>query len=331
MRATRGSALVAGAAALGLTGEWLARRLAIADLTVPSDPMPEAHWKLRRIDELRAQRRLPDTLLIGASVLDADIDPTVMERCAPELGSVFNACLTGSETDALTRWWQVIRDQVRPARVAIEVHPLMVHGETSMMTEPVNRALGTLPPPSSSPPRSLPSALSLRPGDLRPDRLRGAFKARSVGTSLRTDRNLANGHLHRFRDTPFEEGIKSLPPDWYEVIGIDPWPNPDYERYFAFAGQVKDDVSDVTLVVSPLALNSTTSTGNGHDSYLSYGDHIMDVGASRGFQTIDLRSHFTSAEDFADPFHLRRSAVVRASRLLANGMSGRGTTDRRPT
>jgi hypothetical protein len=299
----------------------LARRLALVDATPDVTPHAEAEWKLLRVGELRAQRQLPETVLLGASVLDADIDPDVVERTAPELGRVFNACLGGSETMSLASWWQILRCEITPVRAAIEVHPLMVHGQTSLMAASVNEALSRLEPRKSVPATPRVAATTLRGRDLGPSRVIKAVRARSEGTSLRTDRNLPNGHLHRFRAVPFDDGIRTLPADWYEAIGIDPRPNPDVQQYLDFALAVKADVGDVMLVVSPLALHSTTSTTGGYDSYVEYGDTIVAECPALGFPVLDLRPHFTSFTDFADPFHLRSWAITRASRLLASALA----------
>jgi len=314
-------ALGATATALGITAESLARRLTLVDASPDVTPHAEAEWKIMRLAELRAQRRLPSTVLLGASVLDADIDPDVVERSAPHLRPVFNACLGGSETMSLASWWRILRHEVRPDRAAIEVHPLMVHGETSLMAASVNEALSRLEPRSCPSRSSRVAATTLRREDFKRGRVTQALHARSNGTGLRTDRNLSNGHLHRFRDVPFEEGIRTLPRDWYEAIGIDPRPNPDVQQYVDFALAVKADVGDVMLVVSPLALHSTASTAGGYDSYVQYGDTIVAECPGLGFPVLDLRPHFTSFADFADPFHLRSWAITRASQLLAGALT----------
>jgi hypothetical protein len=324
------AALGLAGAALGLGAESLARRLELVDATPRLTPHGEPEWKLLRLGELRAQRLLPQTVLLGASVLDADIDPDVVQRSAPELGQVFNACLGGSETMSLAAWWQILRREITPERAAIEVHPLMVHGQTSLMAASVNEALGRLEPRRSAPVAPQVASTGLRPRDFGRGRLNAAVRARSQGTALRTDRNLPNGHLHRFRDVHFDEGIRTLPVDWYEAIGIDPSPNPDVQQYVDFASAVKADVGDVMLVVSPLALHSTSSTAGGYDSYVEYGDSIVAECPALGFPVLDLRPYFTSFVDFADPFHLRSWAIRRASHLVAVALveafgSGRST------
>jgi hypothetical protein len=51
-----------------------------------------------------------------------------------------------------------------------------------------------------------------------------------------------------------------------------------------------------------------------------YGDTIVSQGPTWGFPVLDLRPHFTDLDDYADPFHLRATAVVRASRLVGESL-----------
>lgn len=286
----------------------------------------EAGWKFQRLRETVASGRPPDVLLIGASVLDADIRPDIVMATRPELGRVLNGCLAGADLRTFPLWWSLVRDLVRPGLVVMESHPLMTLSEPgrrhSTMAAKLNAELVRLrsvPRPSPHVPASVQVIhyAATRPpiGEIRRRMSRRRIPTPSAGHD-------EFGWLSRFADLSREEGLSVMPPDWYEAVRIDPYAPIDVEAYLDVAEGVRADVDELVVAISPLALDSHASTLAGHHQYIEAGDQLLDAAPRRGIHVVDLRP-LVDHSDFVDPFHLKRGAVERVSGLLANALADR--------
>lgn len=321
----RGGRLARGAAAsVGLVAglEVLARRIE-GGLRDPLPVASEAAFKLQRLRSLNQRRHAPRVVFIGASVLNADIDPRVVDD---ELGvdrASFNACLTGSDLATMRRWWRLLQPEVRPEVVVVEAHPGMMlppgtmadklHAHLDDLTECLAQERRPARP-------ALPAVVAAGWPRTR-EALHRSFRIASepAGPAGMADaRNQANGHLIVFQDVPFEVGSRQLgESNWYELVEIDLAAAWRHDEYLDFVDEVRSSVPSVLLAISPLMLEGSPATAPGAEIPAAISDATVARAPERNLDVIDLRQCVHGRDDFADPFHLRSQAVERASRAAA--------------
>lgn len=268
--------------------------------------LTEPAFKYVRLLESTTTSDPATVVVVGASVLDADIDPAVVEAASNGRRRVFNACLTGSDTAMMRVWWELIGPLVAPEVVVVEAHPLMLL-PSGLMPVKLERHLAEL--------RDL------------VDTERGATALANVspgGRGSADGRNRADGFLQVFGGVEFDEGARGLPEDWYDAMAIDIDAEMAVDEYFEFVRSVEAGGATAMVVVSPLLLGAAPATARGNARAQECADTFVAEATRRGIPHLDLRLVAHEKSDFADPFHLRFAAGARCSRALAAALDDLG-------
>lgn len=266
----------------------------------------EPTFKYARLREAAITSDSPTVVVVGASVLDADIDPAVVEAASKRRRLVFNACLTGSDTTMMARWWELIAPLVAPEVVVVEAHPLMLL-PSGLMSVKLERHLAELRDLVATE-RGATALANVSPG----------------GRGSADGRNRANGFLQVFGGVEFDVGARGLPDDWYDAMAIDIDADMAIDDYFDFVRSVEAGGATAMVVVSPLLLGAAPATVRGHNRAQECADTFVAEATRRGIPHLDLRLVAHEKSDFADPFHLRFAAGARCSRALAAALDDLG-------
>lgn len=273
----------------------------------------EAAFKYERLQAIAEQGHPPTVLILGASVLDADIDPAVVEANSDRANRVFNACLTGSDANMMRLWWDLITPLVAPKVVVIEAHPLMLL-PSGLMPVKLERHLVELR-----------GFIGSEPEPNRPAPNRPAHAGRGDSSRGSIDgRNRADGFLQVFGDVEFDKGSQGLPEDWYDAMEVDITADMAIDEYFDFVRTVGASGATVMIAISPLLLGAAPGTARGNPRAQACADTFVAEARERGVPHLDLRLLAHEKADFADPFHLRFDAGARCSRALAAALDELG-------
>lgn len=281
----------------------------------PLETKTEAAFKLQRLRTLSQLGKSPNVLIIGASVLDADVNPAVVDEALGTRGATFNACLIGADLPTLKSWWALIVPEVDPDVLIVEAHPAMMFPPGTMAAK-LTRELAALRAIIESEP---PTTLAVKPKALIRS-VRSMFgQDPEIGVSR--SRNDANGYLPAFGHLDFGVGSKKFQGNWYEKVEIDYSGTPLIAEYLDAVQGFAANVKNTMVVLSPLFLEGSNATREGVSTNKQVGDQVMAAAVDRGIMALDLRSTANSVEDFADPFHLRFAAANRCSTVVAESVS----------
>lgn len=286
---------------------------------LPSLPIgvTEAGFKLGRLRELRRSGASPRVLIVGASPTGTCLDPAAMSAQGLT-NRVFNACLTGSTVPVLRRWREMWQHEVEPEVALVGAQPLMFI-PSGRYSNAVKRDLSALEANYLRPPPRHPSAMwrwrrELLGAFARPGEGRESVNRAADGRELSLlQRYRGNGFLEAFLDVPLADGLKTLPDDWYESVGFSPHVWPNLEPYLSFVDELRADGIHPIAVIPPLRLSASASTAAGVEVGRRSGAQLLAVAGERALDVIDLRPLADNDEDFADVFHLNRSASLRVS------------------
>lgn len=309
-------AVLVGAASI----ERAAKRIE-SGLRDPLDTRTEAAFKLQRLRTLRHLGRSPRVLIIGASVLDTDLNPAIIDEQLAIPGASFNACLVGSDLSTLQSWWKLISSEVDPEVLIVEAHPAMMLPPGTMAAK-LTRQLAALTAVVDSEPqmRRIASRNAFRAGPKALLRAVHSMFARDPEIGVSRSRNRANGYLPAFGHLDFETGSKRFDGNWYEKVEIDVSGEPLVSEYIEAILEFAANVKHIMIVVSPLLLEASAATIDGISINRKSGDQVLAAAYERGIPALDLRRIANNVEDFADPFHLQFAAADRCSAVVANSV-----------
>ena len=316
--------VVAGVAA-ATAAEVSADRLGPRLLPALPPGETEAAFKLGRLRELRRRGLAPRVLIVGASPTGTSLDPAFISGSGVT-DRVFNACLTGSTVPILHRWREMWKHEVAPEVILVGAQPLMFVA-SGRYSKKVTEAVAALeesyvPPPGAHPfatwrwRRELAGALIGRgESDQHAGGVPGGQGRSPVGP------HRPDGFLEAFLDVPLVEGLATLPENWFEYMGIDPYAPTDLEPYLALLAELRAAGTHPIAVIPPLRLLASPSTAVEGELENVVSDQLQEVAKERCFDVIDLRPLANADEDFSDVFHVNRATSRRLSEACGDALA----------
>lgn len=311
---------MAAAVAADAVAERLGPRL------LPALPIgeSEAGFKLGRLRELRRSGLAPRVLILGASPSDSCLDPAVISSRGVTIRA-FNACLTGSTVPVLRRWRELWKREVAPEVVLVGAQPMMFLA-AGRYSNAVSRDVAALEASYEPPPPEHPVKLWRWRRELV-GALTGGHQQEVEPNSVLTEEQLfpmrrhrPDGFLEAFLDGTLVEGLQTLPEDWYAYLGIDPYAPPDVAPYLAFLDELRAEGIHPIAVIPPLHLSASPATSLGSPQAYPGADELLQTAAERSLDVVDLRPLTTGDGDFADVFHVSRTASGRVSEACGDAL-----------